>query len=138
MKSASLVLALILGAFLGIAGAAPNDEQHVNATLEPVGGSGVTGRVEVTQLPAGGTQITIHAEGLTPGTEYLSLYYENSTCEVEKYEEDDVLGHYTANPAGKATITVKAADDLDEIHSISVRLDSDFSLLSCAAINSKE
>ena len=138
MKSASLVLILLLGVFLGMAGAAPNGEKHASATLEPVGGSGVTGRVEVTQLPGGGTQITIHAEGLTPGTEYLSLYYENSTCEVEKYEEDDVLGHYTANPAGKATISVKAADDLDEISSISVRLDSDFSLLSCAAINSKE
>jgi hypothetical protein len=137
VKSASLALLFVL-CFLGLAGAAPNDEKHVNAKLEPVGGSGVSGDVEVTQLPGGGTQITIHAEGLTPGTEYLSLYYENSTCEVEKYEEDDVLGHYTANPAGKATISVKAADDLDEINSISVRLDADFSLLSCAALHSKE
>jgi Cu/Zn superoxide dismutase len=132
------MLPLVLAVFVGIAAATPNDEKHVNATLEQVRGSGITGNVEVTQLHGGGTQITIHVEGLTPGTEYVSLYYENGTCELEKYEEDDILGRYTANPSGKANITVKAADDLDEIKSISVRLNSDFSLLSCAALHSKE
>ncbi|HET9887106.1 MAG TPA: hypothetical protein VFR10_06295 [bacterium] len=137
MKTASLALLLVL-CFLGIAGAAPNEEKHVSATLEPVRGSGITGTVDVTQMHGGGTHIVIHVEGLTPGTEYVSLYYENDTCELEKYGEDDILGRYTSNPNGKATINVKADDDLDEIHSISVRLNSDFSLLSCAAINSKE
>ncbi|MGE5176899.1 MAG: hypothetical protein ACM3JJ_11045 [Hyphomicrobiales bacterium] len=110
-------------------------DHHVNATLSPVGGSGVSGRVELTALPGGGTRITVVAMGLTPGTEYLSLYYDNGTCEVEPYSADDVIGHYTAGPGGTATVTAKVDDDLDEIHSVSVRLAQDFSLQACAGVN---
>ena len=125
-----LALAMVL-----TAGSAIGSDRHVNATLEPVNGSGVSGIVKLTSLPQGGTLITVVATGLQPGTEYLSLYYENATCELEPYDEDDVIGRYTADPAGKATVTHKLEDDLDEIHSVSVRLGSDFSLVSCAVVN---
>ena len=108
---------------------------HVKAKLIPVGDSWVTGMVKVQQLPHGGTNILVVAHGLTPGVEYLSLYYENHTCELEPYAEDDVIGTYTANAAGVGQTQNKLADDLDEINSISVRLASDFSLLACADIH---
>ena len=37
------------------------------------GGSGVSGFVQLTQLPHGGTLIMVNAKGLTPGTEYAWL-----------------------------------------------------------------
>jgi hypothetical protein len=125
-----LLLALSLFA-LGISSAV-SAEHHVNAKLEPANGSGISGMVELTALPHGGTQISGQIMGLQPGTEYLSLYYENHTCELEPYSEDDVIAHYTADAAGRATFSTKAHDDLDEINSISVRLGSDFSLKACA------
>jgi hypothetical protein len=111
------------------------DEQHASAWLVPVGGSGVTGKVSVEQMPAGGSNINVVARGLTPGVQYLSLYYENHTCELEPYSEDDVIGTYTANAAGVGHTHNKLDDDLDEINSISVRLASDFSLVACADVH---
>jgi hypothetical protein len=125
-----LVLALSLFA-LGIS-AAVSAEHHVNARLQPANGSGISGMVELTALPKGGTQISGQIQGLQPGTEYLSLYYENHTCELEPYSSDDIIARYTADSAGRATFSTKAGDDLDEINSISVRLASDFSLKACA------
>ena len=110
-------------------------DKHVKAKLIPVGDSGVTGMVKVQQLPHGGTNILVVAHGLSPDVEYVSLYYENHTCELEPYAEDDVIGTYTANAAGVGQTENKLEDDLDEINSISVRLASDFSLLSCADIH---
>lgn len=95
----------------------------------------MSGRVTLTALPAGGTLITVTASGLHPGTEYLSLYYDNGTCELEPYSADDVVGRYRANAAGRASVTAKVDDDLDEIHSVSVRLAQDFSLQACAGVS---
>jgi hypothetical protein len=122
-------------AFIGLATlAAGASDHHVNATLAPVDGSGISGHVELTAAPGGGTLIHVTANGLTPGTEYLSLYYSNHECTVEQYEPDDVIGRYTANAGGGASVTRKVGDDLDEIGSVSVRLASDFSLKSCADV----
>lgn len=127
----SLVLLAVLAVVaVSVAGAA---DHHVRATLSPVNGSGISGTVELTALSKG-TQIVVRAEGLTPGTRYVSLYYDNGTCELEPYSQEDVIGEYTANAAGRAVVTGKADDDLDEISSVSVRLQSDFSLVSCAGV----
>ena len=126
---------LVLLAVLAIAAVSVADavDHHVTATLSPVNGSGISGTVELTALP-NGTQIVVRAEGLTPGTQYVSLYYDNGTCELEPYSQEDVIEEYTANAAGRAVATGKADDDLDEISSVSVRLKSDFSLVACAAV----
>ena len=127
----SLVLLAVLAVVaVSVADAA---DHHVTATLSPVNGSGISGTVELTALP-NGAQIVVRAEGLTPGTEYVSLYYDNGTCELEPYSEEDVIGEYTANAAGRGVASGKADDDLDEINSVSVRLKSDFSLVACAAV----
>jgi hypothetical protein len=112
------------------------EEHHVKAELVPVNGSGITGHVNIEQVPHdGGVNISLVAFGLTPGEDYLSLYYENHTCAVEPYEEDDVIGTYTANPAGVGHTQNKLEDNLDDVNSVSVRRASDFELLSCADIH---
>ncbi len=117
------------------AASAVAESDNVRAKLIPVGDSDVTGKVILVQLPKGGTNIHVVARGLVPGTDYLSLYYDNHTCELEPYEEDDVIGTYTANEAGIGTAHRKVEDDLDEINSVSVRRASDFSLLACADVH---
>src|SRR6266511_4167953 len=107
MKKVLLVLAAI-GATAATALAGSGG--HVKATLQPVGGSGVTGTVQLVQLPHGGTSIHVNARGLTPGVEYASFYYDGSNCEIGP----DLVGKYTANSAGVGTTSDKADDDLDE------------------------
>ncbi|HET9941244.1 MAG TPA: hypothetical protein VFR25_09065 [Candidatus Eisenbacteria bacterium] len=132
MKGLRSLVLLAVFALLTVSGADAAGK-HVTATLSPVNGSGISGTVELTAL-AKGTQIVVRAEGLTPGTQYVSLYYDNGTCELEPYSQEDVIGEYTGNPAGRGVATGKADDDLDEINSVSVRLKSDFSLQACAAV----
>jgi len=126
---------LVLLAVIAIAPGSVADaaDRHTTATLSSVNGSRISGTVELTAL-AHGTQIVVRAEGLTPGTQYVSLYYDNGTCELEPYSPEDVIGEYTANAAGRAVVPGKADDDLDELNSVSVRLKSDFSLQACAAV----
>jgi len=128
-------LSLMAASMLVVVDASRSADQHVNTTLEAVNGSGVSGKVMLTALPKGGTLINVVATGLKPGTEYLSLYYDNGTCELEPYSADDVVGHYTADATGTGHAQARVTDDLDEIHSVSVRLNSDFSLQACAAVN---
>ena len=128
-------LSLVATSLALVPGASRSSDRHVNATLESVGGSGVSGKVMLTSLPKGGTLINVVATGLKPGTDYVSLYYDNGTCELEPYSADDVVGHYTADALGEGHAQAKVDDDLDEIHSVSVRLNSDFSLQACAAVN---
>ena len=99
MRKILAVLALLILATASVAAA---EEHHVRSGLVSVGDSGVTGIVNIEQLPHGGTNIHVVAQGLIPGNGYLSLYYENHTCEIEPYSEDDVIGTYTANAAGVA------------------------------------
>jgi hypothetical protein len=105
--------------------------------LEAVDDSGVGGFVSLHQLKKGkGTSIVVQADGLTPDTEYVSLYYDNDTCELEPYSEEDVIGgNYVANADGHGQTHGDADDDLDEIGSVSVRLASDFTLLACAKVH---
>jgi hypothetical protein len=113
---------------------AAGDEDHITAVLVPVEGSGVTGLVHLTALPKGGTEISVVAKGLMPGASYLSLYYDNDTCQLEPYSTSDVIGHYVGRPGGVSLTLGKADDDLDEINSVSVR-NADFNLLACARVH---
>jgi hypothetical protein len=121
----ALLLPVLLTATVGAS------EHHIKAALEPVGGSGVSGFVNLTQLAQGGTQIDVVANGLQPGGNYVSLYYDNSTCALP----GDLLGSYTANPSGIGTTRGVADDDLDEVDSVSVRVSETLELLACAVVN---
>jgi hypothetical protein len=126
-----LILAFLMITTISVAAAA----QQLTVRLIPVGDSGVRGRVTLTELRSGGTGIVVVARHLDPGEEYTSLYYENHTCELEPYEDDDVIGTYTANDLGIGRTQGSVDDDLEEINSVSVRRVSDFALLSCADIH---
>ena|SRR5215216_5237115 len=129
MKQALLVLVVVV-VTAGTALAA--SDHHVNVTLEPVGGSGVSGFVQLTALPNGSTNIHVHATGLTPGVTYSSFEYEASDCTGEF----DLLGTFTANPAGIGNTHVKLDESLDEIGSVSVRTPDYFTMLfACAVVD---
>jgi hypothetical protein len=107
-------------------------EHHVRAALESNGGSGVTGFVQIEQLPHGGSNLTVQAFGLHPGTVYASFYYESSDCT----EPADLLGTFTANASGEGQVNGKIDDDLDEVGSVSVRLGPGYGALqACAKIH---
>jgi hypothetical protein len=136
MRKHWIFLGVLVVALFTARVAASSSDQQVKAPLQPVNGSGVTGFVELTQLPQGGTNIHVVAFGLEPGHEYVSLYYENHTCALEPYSEDDVIGGpYTANAGGVGTTSGKLDDDLDEVNSVSVRDAGDFTLLACADVH---
>ena len=132
-------VALMVVAASAVAAASTMDEtqttSHVRAHLESVGGSGVHGTVHLFQLPTEGTAIVVFAKGLKPGKRYISLYYDNDHCALEPYSEDDVIGGpYTALPGGFGFTIGTADDDLDEIHSVSVRSARSFQLRACATV----
>jgi hypothetical protein len=129
MKQALLALVVVL-VTAGAALAA--SDHHVKVTLEPVGGSGVSGFVQLTALPNDSTNIHVHTTGLTPGVTYSSFEYEASDCTGEF----DLLGTFTANPAGIANTHVKLDEGLDEIGSVSVRTPDYFTMLfACATVD---
>ena len=130
MKATIAALASVL-ALLGI-GAVTAAESHVRAELHPNDGSGITGFVQLTQLPHGGTNLHVVAKGLHPGTIYASFYYESSDCT----EPADLLGTFTAADDGSGTVHGKIDEDLDEVGSVSVRLGPGYGdLLACAKVH---
>ena len=133
-KKAFVLVALVALMVVATSAVAIAAQDHAKSNLEPVGNSGVHGKVHLWQLSSGGTRILVQARGLTPGKEYISLYYDNDHCALEPYSEEDVIGTYTANPGGNAHTSGVADDDLDEIHSVSVRSADTFELLACAKV----
>jgi hypothetical protein len=105
-------------------------QHHVKATLVAVGDSGVTGQVQLVQLPHGGTNIHVVARGLTPGSQYTSFYYDNTTCS----SGPDAVGTFAANQAGVGQTNAKIDDDLDEVGSVSVRTPDYQTIFACAAV----
>src|SRR2546428_9580161 len=71
MKKVILVLVLLVT--IPVTRAFPGTEHHIKAVLVPEGSSGVTGFVQLTQLPHGGTNIHVIARGLKSGTVYASF-----------------------------------------------------------------
>jgi hypothetical protein len=106
--------------------------------LVPVGGSGVSGIVQLKPAsgPDDGADIRVVAHGLQPGGHYLSIYYDNPVCQLAPDSlTNDVIGRYTANPGGVGMTQGHADDPIDEIDSVSVRLDNGTTeppLLACA------
>jgi hypothetical protein len=108
------------------------------AEFYPVGSNHIHGHVVLRQLDDG-TAIKVIAIGLKPGHEYVSLYYDNDHCALEPYSEEDVIGgEYAARNTGVGRTNGVADDDLDEIHSVSVRDAATFKLLACAVVGSDE
>lgn len=135
------IVALVMMAMMTLpasaAAAAPG--HAVTAQFAPVGDPDIRGVAVLRPLKEGGAAIQVVAQGLEPGHDYVSLYYDNDTCELEPYSEEDVIGGiYTANGGGVGHTSGTADDDLDEIHSVSVRDAESFDLLGCAVVSPED
>ncbi len=129
MKKTIALLALLP---MSLALSAAANEHHIKADLVPIGGSGVTGFVQLTQLPHGGSNVHVIARGLAPGTVYTSFYYESDDCSAPA----DPLETFTANAAGEGEADGKIDEDLDEVGSVSVRLGPGYGTLeACATVH---
>jgi hypothetical protein len=125
------LIALVALAVMLTANSASNDH-HVRADLVAPDGSHVRGFVQVTQLGKGGAEITVVAEGLDPGVQYSSFYYESADCT----EPADLLGNFTDGDDGHGEVHGTIDDDLDEVGSVSVRLGPGYGTLeACAKIH---
>ena len=130
MRKTITTLALLTVAL--VPSAVPGADHHVKATLVPIDGSGVSGFVQLTQLPHGGSNLHVIARGLQAGTVYASFYYESSDCSAAH----DLLATFTANANGEGDVLGKIDEDLDEVGSVSVRLGPDYgTLLACATVH---
>ena len=83
------------------------------------------------QLPHGGTNIHVVARGLTPGSQYTSFYYDNTTCS----SGPDAVGTFTANQDGIGQTHARIDDDLDDVGSVSVRTPDYQTIFACAAVH---
>jgi hypothetical protein len=118
--------------------AVADSPRRAKADFHSMNGSNVTGTVSLMETQAGGTHIMIVARGLDPDSEYVSLYYENETCALEPYAQDDVIERFKPNRQGVARINVRSEERFEEIHSISVRSASTFDLRACASFAGKD
>lgn len=125
ISTAALLLAVTL--------VANANDKHVQATLESVDDSGVSGTVMLTQLPNDvGAVLHVKVSGLEPGATYTSFYYESADCSAPA----DEFRTFTADGNGNANLTGKIDEDIDEVGSVSVRLGEGYgTLLACAEID---
>ena len=132
MNKTSIVLSLAAVMLVANWNRGITQEHHIKAPLTTQTGSGVGGFVNLTQLPKGGTNITVVATGLTPGETYTSFYYESADCS----EPADKLATFIAGADGNGQARGKIDDDLDEVGSVSVRLGPGYGpLQACAQIH---
>lgn len=96
-------------------------EKHIRATLAPVGGSGVSGFVQLTSVPQGsGTNIVVVAKGLQEGASYAALFHESANCSGA----GDLIGTFVANGSGGGSIQGTVSNSIEQVGSVSVRLGS--------------
>lgn len=132
MKKLIISAAILLGAIVAVDAA----DRHVQAQLESVDDSGVSGVVTLTQLPNdAGAVLHVKVNGLEPGGTYTSFYYESADCSAPA----DEFKTFTADQNGNANLTGKIDEDIDEVGSVSVRLGEGYgTLLACAAIETED
>lgn len=131
MKRVTISMLAALAIVLATVANSGNDH-HVKSDLTPNGDSGVSGFAQLEAMPHGGTNIHVEVRGLHPGVVYSSFYYDASDCSGEH----DLLGTFTATPAGTGHVQGKIDDDLDEVGSVSVRLGPGYGdLLACARVH---
>jgi hypothetical protein len=123
-----LLIAFLAFAALALTASAIAGDGHVKAALEPANDSGVSGFVQLAQLPEG-SNVHVVVHGLAPGQEVNSFYYDDTECSVDP----ELVGSITANGGGTGSVHAKIDDDVDEVGSISVRIPPYSTLLACAA-----
>lgn len=128
MKSPTL---LLVAAVLLTAAVTSADETKLEAKLLEVEGSGVHGDVMLVDLPVTGTLAVVNVAGLSPDQRYLVVRAGSGSCDIESYDEDDVIADVTANSSGRATATLELEAELHEIQTVSVWTSED-ALVACS------
>jgi hypothetical protein len=110
----------------------------IQVPFYPEGSSKVTGFVLLQSQASGGTFINVIVFGLQPDGKYVSLYYDNNTCDLasEPDAAKDPIGNvYVGNKVGVGVTEGEIDDSLDKVGSVSVRTGpNDQTLLACADI----
>jgi len=129
-----LVLTSLAATLVGITTLAfAQAERHVKADFTPFASTGIAGTVDLTEQPSRAqTAVRAQLKGLQPGAEYFVSWYTNSSCTQEA--SVNLIGTFTANPAGIGMLRGSVNASLSQIGSVSVKLSSDQSLQACATI----
>ena len=129
MKRMFVTLAAL--AIVVAAGHVHADVHHKRVKLETVNGSGISGWVNIVQMPQGGSNLIVTVQGLKSGDTYTSFYYESDNCT----EPADEFQTFTGPATGTITLHGKIDEDLDEVGSVSVRVGPGYGdLLACADV----
>ena len=131
MKRILGVLALVTLCVAASHVQAQNNSHHKRVPLETENGSGISGWVNIVQLPQGGSNVIVTIRGLKADDSYASFYYESSDCT----QPADEFQTFRGTATGTITLHGKIDDDLDEVGSVSVRVGPGYGdLLACADI----
>jgi hypothetical protein len=104
-------------------------EHHKRVALETMNGSGISGWVNIVQLPQGGANLIVTINGVKAGDSYASFYYESSDCSAPA----DEFQAFEGDRDGTVTLHGRIDEDLDEVGSVSVRVGPGYGdLLACA------
>lgn len=109
--SAALLLLLLPSRGSGV-------DRDAKADLVPAGDSGVSGFVQLTQLPRGGTVVYLIGSGFEPGAVYTSFWHGGADCTGPA----ERLVTFAANAVGVAEARGRLDRDVADVGSVSVQL----------------
>jgi len=131
MKKIFAIVGLLMLAGVAPAGTEPA-ERMLLVSLQTVDDSGVTGYVQLTSLPGGGTRMRVSARGLQPGRRIGAFYYANADCAGDV----DLLDVFVADASGRGEASAAVEEEIDAIGSVAVRFGPEFgTLLACARLH---
>jgi hypothetical protein len=111
----------------------PESVARTEWMLHEVEGSGAHGDVMLIDLPAGGTLAVVNVAGLAADEPYRLVRLSGGSCDIESYDDGDVIATVTGNASGRATETIELSEEIAEIGSISVWT-AENELVGCARI----
>src|SRR5262245_37119088 len=133
-----LVLSLVLAALLVASFAIAAKPTSGSATLNALGASGINGSADLRIEASGFARIHESIDGLTPGAQYTSFVYLNSTgCGPGVNVVPVQIMQFTANNAGKANFNASvppASVPYDVAGGASISVQQSTTLLSCGQV----
>jgi len=105
-------------------------------TVNAVGGSGISGSVQIHSNRDGSSKITVRLDGLQTDVEYIAVWSTSSSCDVGTAPPlpTSVIGRFRGDARGTARVTAELSVSADQIHSIAVQFASGLALVGCAPV----
>jgi|SRR5262245_11891383 len=131
MRSPMVVAVLLAACLTSVVALAANDKRV--ASFQALAASGVSGEATLDPLPPGGTMLHGQIRGLQPNTTYISnIYTVDGACGSGTPSE--LVVTFTSNPNGIANWNKKVGQEIVDIRSVSVEIQSDFTVVACATV----